>query len=350
MIHPLPNRLVAQTHRCPPSSPSRSLASLARVLDRLPAWLAGRHAGALVGPLRAHRFGHGDGESLQDGENGDSLALDDDESDVLAAYRDRARDVHERLVHDRGIFVAELLGATGSGKTRLLERLLDRASDEERIGVVVGDVAGEDDAARLRDHGATVTTVNTGKECHLDPTLVEDALDSFDLDALDRLYLENVGNMVCPADFPLGAQVRVLVVSTTEGDDVVRKHPLLFQACDAAVVNKTDIAGAVDADVDRMVADVAGVEPDLPVFRTSAKTGSGLDELSEYLADHRARGHEHDHHGTAHAHDGHAAPPDRGDRRQGDAANSDAGVDSRPERSGGQEASRRAGDAESIED
>lgn len=238
-----------------------------------------------LGPLRAHRFGHDHDDA--------SLSVDGDEADVLAAYRERAAALHEDLVHDRGIFVAELLGATGSGKTRLLERLLERAPDDERIGVIVGDVAGEDDAVRLREYGVTVTTVNTGKECHLDPTLIEDALEAFDLDSLDRLYLENVGNMVCPADFPLGAQVRVLVVSTTEGDDVVRKHPLLFQACDATVVNKTDIAAAVDSDVDRMVADVDDVAPDLHIFRTSAKTGAGLDSLARFLANRRERGHTH---------------------------------------------------------
>jgi hydrogenase nickel incorporation protein HypB len=247
--------------------------------------LDGSATASPAGPLRAHRFGH-DTDT-------EAIDVDGDEADVLAAYRERAEDLHHDLVHHRGIFVAELLGATGSGKTRLLERLLDRLPAEERVGVVVGDVAGADDAARLREHGAAVTTVNTGKECHLDPTLVEDGLADLPVDELDRLYLENVGNMVCPADFPLGAQARVLVVSTTEGDDVVRKHPLLFQACDAAVVNKTDIADAVDADVDRMAADVAEVAPELPVIRTSAKTGTGLDALADFLAARRERGHTH---------------------------------------------------------
>lgn len=262
------------------STPNATVTRIHRSLDRL---LDGADTASPIGPLGAHRFGHD--------HDTESLPVDGDEADVLEAYRERAAALHDELVHDRGIFVAELLGATGSGKTRLLEHLVDRAPDGERVGVVVGDVAGEDDAARLREHGVTVTTVNTGKECHLDPTLVEDALDAFDLDALDRLYLENVGNMVCPADFPLGAQVRLLVVSTTEGDDVVRKHPLLFQACDAAILNKADVAAAVDADLDRMAADVAEVAPEMPVFRTSAKTGVGLDALADYLATRRRRGH-----------------------------------------------------------
>jgi hydrogenase nickel incorporation protein HypB len=280
MIQHTTTSTVARTATRTPPANAFGLAQ--RLLTRL---LDGSLAPSSVGPLRAHRFGH-DTET-------EALDLDGDAADVLAAYRERAEELHHDLVHHRGIFVAELLGATGSGKTRLLERLLDRLPAEERVGVVVGDVAGADDAARLREHGAVVTTVNTGKECHLDPTLVEDGLADLPVDDLDRLYLENVGNMVCPADFPLGAQARILVVSTTEGDDVVRKHPLLFQACDAAVVNKTDIADAVDADVDRMATDVAEVAPDLPVIRTSAKNGTGLDTLADFLAARQEQGHTH---------------------------------------------------------
>ncbi|MFB6153893.1 MAG: hydrogenase nickel incorporation protein HypB [Halodesulfurarchaeum sp.] len=237
---------------------------------------------SILGPLRAHRFGH-------------DHDVDPAEDDVLAAYREQAATLHERLAHDNDIFVAEFLGATGSGKTRLIEGLLDRAPPSDRIGVIVGDVAGEDDATRLEAYDVTVTTINTGKECHLDPTLLEEGLSAFDLETLDRLYVENVGNMVCPADFPLGAQARVLVVSTTEGDDVVNKHPLLFQAADLAVINKTDIADAVDADLDRMTADVDRVAPDIPVLETSAKTGAGLDALATAL---EQRGHDHAHHAT----------------------------------------------------
>ncbi|MFC7134519.1 MULTISPECIES: hydrogenase nickel incorporation protein HypB [Salinibaculum] len=245
---------------------------------------------ALVGdPLvaRTHRFGHGD----------DGHDTDGDADDVLAQFREQARDLHERVVHDHGVFAVEFLGATGGGKTTLVERLLERAPDEERIGVVVGDVAGDDDASRFRSHGVAVANVTTGKECHLDPGLLEDAIDEFDLGSLDRLYVENVGNMVCPADFPLGAQARVLVVSTTEGDDVVRKHPLLFEACDAAVVNKVDIADAVGADVATMREDVAEVAPDMPVFETNARADEGVDALADFLAEVRTSGHHH-----AHAH------------------------------------------------
>jgi hydrogenase nickel incorporation protein HypB len=236
---------------------------------------------------RLHLFGHDHDHG--EGEPGD-------ENDILAAYRRQAEELHERIVHEHGVFTVEFLGSTGSGKTSLLEHLLDRAPADETIGVIVGDVAGDDDAARLREHGVQVANVNTGKECHLDPSLVESALEEFDLTALDTLYLENVGNMVCPADFPLGAQARILVVSTTEGDDVVRKHPLLFQACDATVVNKVDIADAVDADVAQMRADVGRVGgEEMPVFETSVKTGAGLDDLVAFVEGVRTAGREHGH-------------------------------------------------------
>lgn len=233
-------------------------------------------------PLHLHRFDHDRG-------HGDEIGTES--GDVLASFRRQAERLHERVVHDHGVFVCEFLGATGSGKTRLLERLIERGPESEDIGVVVGDVAGDDDARRFRRRGVDVADVTTGKECHLDPGLVQEALEDLDVAGLDTLYIENVGNMVCPADFPLGAQLRVLVVSTTEGDDVVRKHPRLFQVSDVAAINKVDVAEAVDADADRMVGDVERVAPSMEVVRTSAKTGVGVEALEHLLAKHREQGH-----------------------------------------------------------
>jgi len=266
-------------HHHPQRLPIR-VPNLDYLIDRLPA-------------LRAHRFGHD--------HEGEGVTTDVDE-DVLEQFREEAEKLHERLAHENGVFVVEFLGGTGSGKTRLIERLVERAPADETIGVIVGDVAGDDDASRFRELGVEVANVNTGKECHLDPTFLEEGLDQLDLDALDTLYIENVGNMVCPADFPLGAEARILVVSTTEGDDVVGKHPLLFQACDAAVVNKIDIAEAVNADVEAMTADVNEVNPDMRTFETSAEHGDGLDDLAAYVEEVREGGH-HCEHGHGHDHE-----------------------------------------------
>lgn len=275
----------------------------------------------------AHRLGHED--------FGMDLDESDAEADVLAAIRERAGELHETLVHDHGVFAVEFVGSTGGGKTRLIEELLERAPADERIGAVVGDVAGEDDATRLREYGIPVENINTGKECHLDPEGVGTALTGFDLEALDTLYVENVGNMVCPADFPLGASLRILVVSTTEGDDVVAKHPLLVQAADAAVINKIDLADAVGTDLDRVRGDIKRAAPELPVFETNARDGAGIADLATFLRSqrqaqaanphshgvgghdsvdgHSAVGNSHTHAGHGHAHD-HTHEPSNPDR------------------------------------
>lgn len=228
--------------------------------------------------VSAHRFGDGHHDA------------DDAAEDVLEAIRERAHEVHSRLAHDNDVFAVELLGATGAGKTALIERLLETTHGDESVGVIAGDVSGTDDADRLRAYGVPVANVTTGKDCHLDPERVDDALAAFDLAALDAVYVENVGNMVCPADFPLGVSRRVVVVSPTEGDDVVRKHPHLFRVADVVVVNKVDIAAAVGADVDRMVADAREIAPETPVVRTSATTGEGVDRLASVLDDTEGHG------------------------------------------------------------
>jgi hydrogenase nickel incorporation protein HypB len=224
----------------------------------------------VLGPARTHRFGHSDDDAVED---------------VLDAIADAATGVHDRLAHEHDVFTVEFLGATGSGKTELIERLIERAPPDERIGVVVGDVAGDDDARRLAALDVPVVDVTTGKDCHLDPHRLDTALDDLgvSLRSLDRLYVENVGNMVCPADVPLGAHARVVTVSVTEGDDVVRKHPLVFQAADVAVVNKIDVADAVGADPGRMADDVERIDPAVPVVQTSARTGTGVDSLAGHL-------------------------------------------------------------------
>ncbi len=177
----------------------------------------------------------------------------------------------------------DFLGPVGSGKTKLIEAISDKLADKMKIGVIAGDVAGDDDYRRYRAHGLPVVNLNTGKECHLDAHMVEHALHDMDLNNLETLFIENVGNIVCPADFPLGTTMRVMVISVTEGDDMVRKHPMIFQCLDLAVINKIDLAGVMEVDPQGLLSDIKAVDPGLPVILTDARHGDGIEELMEAM-------------------------------------------------------------------
>ena len=154
-----------------------------------------------------------------------------------------------------------------------------------RVGVIAGDVTGQDDFDRFQEAGIKAFNLNTGKECHLDANLVDKALDSIDLLDLDFLFVENVGNLVCPADFPLGTDSRLVVISVTEGDDMVRKHPMIFQDADIAVFNKMDLAEYMGVDVERVKADYRKLTGGKELMPTSVRTGDGIRELVGRLLD-----------------------------------------------------------------
>jgi hydrogenase nickel incorporation protein HypB len=175
----------------------------------------------------------------------------------------------------------DVVGAIGSGKTSLIEAIIDAV--DYKIGVIAGDVISKYDAGRFEKHDVPVVGLNTGKECHLDAHLVEHALHDMPLEDIDVLFIENVGNLICPVDFDLGSHMRMVVISVTEGDDTVEKHPLIFQDADLVVINKVDLAEAVGADDDKMVADVAELNPEVQVIKTSLKTGTGFDEVVEAI-------------------------------------------------------------------
>ena len=193
-------------------------------------------------------------------------------------------DANKKLAHknlhkleDNGIFCVDFVGAIGSGKTTLVEEIIDNT--DYKIGVLAGDVISKFDAGRIEKHNVPVVGLNTGKECHLDAHLVGHGLEDLPLDDLDMVIIENVGNLICPVDFDLGSHLRIVVVSVTEGDDTVEKHPIIFQTSDVVVINKVDLADAVGADADKMVADAQKLNPNIKVIKSSLKEGTGLDEI-----------------------------------------------------------------------
>lgn len=196
--------------------------------------------------------------------------------DIMIANRKLAKR-NQKILDNQGVYSVDVLGAIGSGKTSLIETLIQRM--DHKIGVIAGDVISKFDAGRFEKYNIPVVGLNTGKECHLDAHLVEHAFGDMPLDEIDLLFIENVGNLICPVDFDLGSHIRMVVISVSEGDDTVEKHPLIFKDADLVVINKVDIADAVGADSDKMVNDVKELNPGVKVIKSSLKTGQGLDEI-----------------------------------------------------------------------
>ncbi|VVB89186.1 putative hydrogenase nickel incorporation protein HypB [uncultured archaeon] len=195
--------------------------------------------------------------------------------DVLEANTEIARKNRNNL-DSYGITAFNIMGAIGSGKTLLIEKTIERLGDKYRIGAIAGDVIARIDAARFEKYGIPAIGLNTGKECHLDAHLVGHGLESLPLDSIDLLFIENVGNLICPTDYELGEHERVVIVSVSEGDDIVEKHPLIFASADLIIVNKIDIAEAVNASADKMVQDAHTINPGIQVLKMSLKSGEGF--------------------------------------------------------------------------
>jgi hydrogenase nickel incorporation protein HypB len=185
-----------------------------------------------------------------------------------------------------GVTVVNFMSAPGAGKTTLLERTIDDL-DGVRAGVLEGDVEGSIDADRLSALHVPVTQLNTasgfGGECHLDANMVRSAIPELPLADIDLLVIENVGNLVCPAEFRVGEDVRVMVSAVTEGEDKPLKYPLMFRTCDLVLINKIDLLPHVDVSVERLEANVQAVHPGVPMMRVSARTGAGIEAWNEWL-------------------------------------------------------------------
>lgn len=192
---------------------------------------------------------------------------------------------HNRAHFDKhGVLAVNLMSSPGAGKTALLERTIDLLKDEYRIGAIEGDLETENDALRLRARGVPAIQITTGSACHLDAHMVHDALHKLQLATLDVLFIENVGNLVCPASFDLGHHYNVALLSVTEGDDKPAKYPVMFRAADVMLLTKTDLLPVIEEfDAERATANLRNLASSAPVYAISSKTGEGMSAWIDWL-------------------------------------------------------------------
>ena len=210
----------------------------------------------------------------------------------LLSKNDRLAERNRGYFQAKGLLALNILSSPGSGKTALIERMVQDLNSRVlaslqhalRIGVVVGDLETDNDAQRLRRAGAPAVQITTGSACHLEADMVSRAMQKLDLDALDVLIIENVGNLVCPASYDLGEAMRVVLLSVTEGEDKPLKYPTMFKTANVVLINKIDIAEAVGFDREQAIANIQHVAPQATLFEVSARTGQGMEAWYSYLA------------------------------------------------------------------
>ena len=215
-------------------------------------------------------------------EEGEEILDIELEEDLLRRNRQLAQE-NQKLLEQHGILAVDVMGSIGSGKTSLIKNLIPLLRKSYKIGVIAGDVTTSIDAERIAQEGVKVLQINTGKECHLDAHLVAKALAKMDLLSLDLIFIENVGNLICPAEFPLGAHKRLVIISVTEGPWMVVKHPYIFLEADVAVVNKIDLARLMEVSPELLKEDLKKIKPNLLVAFTNCVTGAGLSRVVEGL-------------------------------------------------------------------
>jgi hydrogenase nickel incorporation protein HypB len=197
---------------------------------------------------------------------------------------DRIAEENRKRFDDAGIYVVNLMGAPGAGKTTLLERTIRALKPRLKIGVIEGDIVGTDDAERIGALDVPVVQINTGGACHLDANMISEVLDDFPLQELDMLIIENVGNLVCPAEFKVGEDLKMMVLSVAEGHDKPLKYPLMFRESSALVLNKIDLLPYMNTDINKMRNDSLALNPHLKVFEVSCATGAGIDAWTTWLS------------------------------------------------------------------
>ncbi len=212
---------------------------------------------------------------------GETLDIELEES-LLAKNRELAED-NRKILDKNGIIGIDVMGSIGSGKTSLIQNLLKQLKDKYKIGVIAGDLTTEIDAERLEEGSTQIVQVHTGKECHLDANLIKRALETVNLAAIDILFIENVGNLICPAEFPLGAHKRLVVISVTEGPYMVIKHPFIFREATIVAINKVDLKEHMGVSTAKLKEDVLKMNPKAKVVETNCVTGEGIKEIIQCM-------------------------------------------------------------------
>lgn len=203
-------------------------------------------------------------------------------TNILEA-NDRIADENRRIFQETGVYVINMMSGPGAGKTSLLVRTIQEMQQKVKIGVIEGDIAGTDDAERIDSLGVPVVQINTGGGCHLDANMIREVLPDMPLKDLDLLIIENVGNLVCPAEFKVGEDMKVMLLSVAEGHDKPLKYPLMFQESSALLLNKIDLLPYIDVDMAKIRKDSLSLNPKLKIFEVSCKTGQGISEWAQWL-------------------------------------------------------------------
>jgi len=196
---------------------------------------------------------------------------------------DRIAAENKKLFKESGVYVINLMSAPGAGKTSLIERTIKELYKKLRIAVIEGDIAGTDDAQRIESLGIPAVQINTGGACHLDANMINEAIADVPLKDIDLLIIENVGNLVCPAEFKVGEDMKIMILSITEGDDKPLKYPLMFQESSALILNKIDLLPHTNADLAKIKNNSLSLNPSLKIFEVSCKTGEGISEWTSWL-------------------------------------------------------------------
>ena len=211
---------------------------------------------------------------------------------AVLAHNDRLAERNRGFFQAKGLYVLNVLSSPGSGKTTFIQKTAEWLKGKLRMGVIVGDLATDNDAARLRTAGIPVVQITTGTMCHLEAEMIARAMTQLDLNQLDILVIENVGNLVCPAVYDLGETLRVVLLSTTEGEDKPLKYPPVFHSAQAAIISKTDLAQATGFDQSLALENVRRMSPHARIFQLSARTGLGMQEWGEFLMEQCQRSHQ----------------------------------------------------------